>query len=128
MIAAPPDTLSAIERPLYLQLAVLAIASMAIGVAARHSDAGIACAAGFACAIAYYALLAVQIRRQLTALRWPGAIAIFVSMAARQAVCFLAVTGCFLYVPHAWWLSLVTLVVGRHWVFAFAWRPVPGAC
>lgn len=123
MTPAPaPHHLHAIEKPLYTQLGFFAIASLAVGMLAGGPAYGAAACAGVLAAVLYYMMLGVQVRRQAAMRHAPNLIAIVVSLLGRQIVC-LAIPGlCYMLLGEAWWASLVTLFIARHWVMVVGWR------
>ena len=116
-----PYSLATIERPLYTHLLIMAVAGLGVGyMVGGWSYAGSAAVGVFA-AILYYMMLGVQVRRQLGQGRRPNMLTMVLSFMGRQAVSLLAPTLCFIFLGQGWWLSLVTLVIARHWVLVVAW-------
>lgn len=120
MTPLPPDSLRSIQRPLYIQLAAMAIAAMGVGFVLGAPNWGISAGVGFLTAIVYYVLLAAQVRRTLGRGKLPHVLVLIISMLGRQVVCFLGPLACLYAFGQAWLACLVTLLIARHWVMVIS--------
>ncbi|HEY9721087.1 MAG TPA: hypothetical protein V6D47_03690 [Oscillatoriaceae cyanobacterium] len=117
----PPVSLGALERSLHGQLLILAFIAAGISLAFGGLDAAAASALGIAGAMGYYVLLGMQVRRQLAFGHASHLLVVIVSMLGRQVLTMAAPAIAFMYFRPHWWLSLITLIVARHWVMVAAW-------
>jgi hypothetical protein len=118
----PPNSLAAIERKLYAHLMLFAAASAVVGMVCGGVAMAGSAAMGVAGALAYYFLLGMQVRRQTALGRPSHLIVVIVSLLGRQIITMAAPALCFLWFGAAWWPSLITLIVARHWVMLIGWQ------
>ena len=120
MNPAPTD-LNSIERALYKQLTAMALVCVGVCGALGAWSAAASGAIGIAATVLYYMMLGVQVRKQVAIGRPPHLLAVIVSLFGRQVVCLAAPTACFFFIGQGWWVSLITMVVARHWVMVAGW-------
>lgn len=117
-----PNSLVSIERKLYLHLSLFAGVGAAAGMAIGGGTMAGAAVMGVLGAMAYYLLLGMQVRRQVALGRPSHLLVVIVSLLGRQIISMAAPYLAFVWFGSAWWLSLVTLLVARHWVMLIGWQ------
>lgn len=109
------------ERALSAQLSGLMGVMGMVGWAAMGPTWGLAAAVGVASALVYYRMLAFQTRRAIARGFMPGLGLVMGALVVRQFVCLAGPLLCLAFLGPAWFASVATMLIARHWILIVAW-------